>query len=308
MKRERRETKPAETSGRFDPERQFSHRGVGAATPLTGMTSSRGPGARKASGILPLRLVRRPSWLLALVLLVAVLVLALPVLGHSQPLPKVTLGIDTAQNPKDVAVTLQILALLTVLSLAPAIILLMTSFTRMVVVFHFLRQALGLQQMPPNQLIIGLSLFLTFFVMRPVLNDINANALQPYLAEKISQKEAVQRAQKPIREFMLRQTREKDLMLFVQLANLPQPKQPGDLPLSIVVPAFVVSELRIAFQIGFLLYIPFLMIDMIVASVLMSMGMLMLPPVMISLPFKILLFVLVDGWYLLVNSVVTSFH
>ena len=245
----------------------------------------------------------------AIVLLaVLLLAVALPALVQAQPLPKVTLGVDTAKNPKDVAVTLQILALLTVLSVAPAIILLMTSFTRMVVVFHFLRQALGLQQMPPNQLIVGLSLFLTFFVMRPVLNDINANALQPYLAERISQKEAVERAQKPIREFMLRQTREKDLMLFVQLANMPQPRQPGDLPLSIVVPAFVVSELRIAFQIGFLLYIPFLMIDMIVASVLMSMGMLMLPPVMISLPFKILLFVLVDGWYLLVNSVVTSFH
>jgi len=260
------------------------------------------------NGTVKSRLEKGHAGFAVLLLVVLLLGLAVPVLVQAQPLPKVTLGVDTAKNPKDVAVTLQILALLTVLSVAPAIILLMTSFTRMVVVFHFLRQALGLQQMPPNQLIVGLSLFLTFFVMRPVLNDINANALQPYLAEKISQKEAVQRAQKPIREFMLRQTREKDLMLFVQLANMPQPRQPGDLPLSIVVPAFVVSELRIAFQIGFLLYIPFLMIDMIVASVLMSMGMLMLPPVMISLPFKILLFVLVDGWYLLVNSVVTSFH
>jgi len=245
---------------------------------------------------------------------VAFLLLALAVLAllagtaQAQPLPKVTLGVEQAKGPKDVAVTLEILALLTVLSVAPAIVLLMTSFTRMVVVFHFLRQALGLQQMPPNQLIVGLSLFLTFFVMRPVLTEINNTALQPYLAERISQQEAFRRAQKPIREFMLRQTREKDLALFVKLARLEQPASPEELPMTVIIPAFVVSELRIAFQIGFLLYIPFLMIDMIVASVLMSMGMLMLPPVMISLPFKVLLFVLVDGWYLIVSSVVSSFR
>ncbi|MDZ7373517.1 MAG: flagellar type III secretion system pore protein FliP [candidate division KSB1 bacterium] len=247
---------------------------------------------------------RSKRWVVVLVLAG----LAVPLVAGAQPLPRITLGLDRAGSPKEVAVTLEILALLTVLSVAPAILLLMTCFTRMIVVFHFLRQALGLQQMPPNQLIAGLSLFLTFFVMRPVLTEINDKALQPYLAEQISQKEALQRAQQPIRDFMLRQTREKELALFVKLARLERPSTPDQLPFSVIVPAFVINELRIAFQIGFLLYIPFLLIDMIVASVLMSMGMLMLPPVMISLPFKVLLFVLVDGWYLIVSSLVSSFR
>jgi len=226
---------------------------------------------------------------------------------HAQPLPKVTLGLDKASKPADVAVTLQILLLFTILSLAPAIVLMTTSFTRIVIVLHFLRQALGLQNMPPNQLIIGLSLFLTFFVMHPVWNRVNDEALQPYLKERISQKEALDKGLAPLREFMLRQTREKDLALFVKFARMEQPQTPSQIPTHVLIPSFVISELRIAFQIGFLLYIPFLMIDLIVSSVLMSMGMLMLPPVMISLPFKVLLFVLVDGWYLIVTSLLMSF-
>lgn len=223
------------------------------------------------------------------------------------PLPKISLSIDTAQSAGDVAISLQILAILTILSLAPAILILMTSFTRVIVIFHFMRQALGTQQMPSNQILIGLALFLTFFVMSPVWNQVNDNAIQPYLADQISDTDAYTEALKPVRLFMLNLTRDKDLMLFMRFANDEKPQTAEDVPLQALVPAFVVSELRIAFQIGFLLYVPFLMIDMIVASVLMSMGMLMLPPIMISLPFKVLLFVLVDGWFLIVNSVVTSF-
>ncbi|MDZ7262345.1 MAG: flagellar type III secretion system pore protein FliP [candidate division KSB1 bacterium] len=225
-----------------------------------------------------------------------------------QPLPKVTIGVEKATKPEDVAVTLQILLLLTILSLAPALVIMMTSFTRIIVVFHFLRQALGTQQMPPNQLMIGLALFLTFFIMTPVWKDINDKALQPYLHEEISQKAAFQEAIKPLREFMLRQVRQKDLALFVKLAKMNKPQNISEVPTHVIIPAFIISELRIAFQIGFVLYLPLLMIDMVVASVLMAMGMMMLPPVMISLPFKLLLFVLVDGWYLIVESIITGFH
>ncbi len=233
------------------------------------------------------------------------------VFGQSQsgttPLPTVTLGIDQAQEPGDVAITLQILALMTVLSLAPAILILTTSFTRIIIIFHFIRQALGTQQMPSNQILIGLALFLTFFIMTPIWKEVNDKALQPYLAEEISDKDAYREAVQPIRKFMLNLTREKDLALFMKFADEDKPETAQDIPLQVIVPAFVVSELRIAFQIGFLLYVPFLMIDMVVASVLMSMGMLMLPPIMISLPFKVLLFVLVDGWHIVVHSVVNSF-
>ncbi len=222
-------------------------------------------------------------------------------------LPTVTLGIDKAKDSGDVAVTLQILALMTVLSLAPAILILTTSFTRIIIIFHFIRQALGTQQMPSNQILVGLALFLTFFIMTPIWRSVNDNALQPYLAEEISDKEAFAKAVDPIKEFMIKLTREKDLALFMKFADEKKPQTVEDIPIQVIVPAFVVSELRIAFQIGFLLYVPFLMIDMVVASVLMSMGMLMLPPIMISLPFKVLLFVLVDGWHLVVNSIVTSF-
>jgi flagellar biosynthetic protein FliP len=186
--------------------------------------------------------------------------------------------------------------------------MMMSSFPRIVIVFHFLRQALGLQQMPPNQLLIGLSLFMTFFIMHPVIKKIYDEALQPYLQEKINSEQALENAMAPLRNFMLRQTREKDLALFVKLAKLERPAAPGDVPNHVLIPAFITSEIRMAFQIGFLIYLPFLMIDMVIASVLMSMGMLMLPPAMVSLPFKILLFVMVDGWYLLVGSIVEGFR
>jgi flagellar biosynthetic protein FliP len=210
-------------------------------------------------------------------------------------------------NPTETVAALRILILFTVLSLAPAILIMMTSFTRIVVVLSFLRQALSTQNMPPNQLIIGLSLFLTFFVMAPVIQEINTKSVTPYMAEKIDQATAISRAEGPIREFMFKQTREKDLLLFLELARAAKPKTRKDVPTWVLIPAFMVSELKTAFQIGFMLYLPFLIIDMVVASVLMAMGMMMLPPVVISLPFKLLLFVLVDGWELVVGSLVKSF-
>ncbi len=235
------------------------------------------------------------------------LMLIVPVwTAHAQPVPKVSIGFESAKSPKDVAVTLEILLLMTVLTLAPAILILMTSFTRIIVVFHFLRQALGLQQMPPNQVLIGLALFLTMFIMNPTFDQIYRQAIRPYLDEEISFQEASKKAIEPLRTFMLKQTREKDLQLLVSIARIDRPKNADDIPVHILVPAFVISELRIAFQIGFLIYIPFLVIDVVVASVLMSMGMLMLPPIMISLPFKVLLFILIDGWNLLVTSVLQS--
>lgn len=225
-----------------------------------------------------------------------------------QAVPKISVSVDKAKNPRDVAVTLEILLLMTVLTLAPAILILTTSFTRIIVIFHFMRQAAGLQQMPPNQVLIGLALFLTLFIMNPVFVKTYDEAIKPYLNEELSFDIASQKAIEPIRTFMLKQTREKDLGLLVSVAKMDKPQNESDIPTHVLIPAFVISELRIAFQIGFLIYIPFLVIDVIVASVLMSMGMLMLPPVMISLPFKILLFVLIDGWYLIVGSVIRSFN
>jgi flagellar biosynthetic protein FliP len=207
----------------------------------------------------------------------------------------------------DYALPIQLLLVLTVLTLAPAALILMTSFTRLVVVFSILRTALGLQQSPPTQVIIGLSLFLTFFVMHPVFEEVDERALQPYLDGQLEQREALEVASVPMKGFMLDQTRDKDLVLFMDLAGLPAVARPADVPFHVLVPAFVISELRIAFQIGFMLFLPFLVVDLIVASVLMSMGMMMLPPVMISLPIKLLLFVLTDGWYLLVESVVRGY-
>ncbi len=243
-----------------------------------------------------------------MILVVVLLFWAADKAFSQSPIPKITLGIERAEKPQDVAMSIQLLFLMTILSLAPAILIMMTSFTRIVIVFHFIRQALGTQQMPPNQILIGLALFLTFFIMTPVWTNVNENAIQPYLAEKMTSKEALVKAEQPVRQFMLKLVREKDLGLFVKFADMEKPSTQEDIPMRVLIPAFVVSELRIAFQIGFILYIPFLMIDMIVASVLMSMGMLMLPPIMISLPFKILLFVLVDGWYLIIESVVKSFR
>ncbi len=215
---------------------------------------------------------------------------------------------NLVNKPQDVSTVLQIALLLTILTLVPSILIMLTSFTRIIIVFSILRQALGTQQMPPNQVLIGLSLFLTFFIMTPVWQNINQNALQPYLHHEISLNKACQNAVKPLRQFMLAQTREKDLALFVKFTKQPHPATPEDLSMSIIIPAFILSELKTAFQMGFLIYIPFLIIDMVVASVLLSMGMLMLPPIMISLPFKLMLFVLVDGWDLIAGSLLQSFH
>ena len=220
----------------------------------------------------------------------------------TSPIPGVTLT-----DSGEYALPVQLLLLLTVLTLAPSILILMTSFTRLVVVFAILRTALGMQQSPPTQVLIGLSLFLTFFVMNPVFTEIDETALQPYLNGALEQREAMEVASKPIKGFMIEHTRDKDLVQFMDLAGMDAVARPVDVPLHVLVPAFVVSELRVAFQIGFLLFLPFLVVDLIVASVLMSMGMMMLPPVMISLPIKLLLFVLTDGWFLIVESVVRGY-
>ncbi|MFT8362613.1 MAG: flagellar type III secretion system pore protein FliP [Sporolactobacillus sp.] len=219
-------------------------------------------------------------------------------------------GISTSfltNQPQDVTTTLQLLLVLTILSLAPAILILMTSFTRIIIVLSFVRTSLSTQQMPPNQVLIGLALFLTFFIMAPVYGQINHNALVPYEKHKITQKQAIARAEDPLKQFMAKETRTKDLELFMNYGKYKMPSSINQIPLTALVPAFTISELKTAFQMGFMIFIPFLVIDMVVASILMAMGMMMLPPVMISLPFKILLFVMVDGWYLIVESLLKSF-
>ena len=225
----------------------------------------------------------------------------------SIPIPKIDFNIGTSSNPQEVSSTLQLLLLLTILSLAPSILIMTTSFLRLIIVFHFLRQALGTMQMPPNQLLAGIAMFVTFFIMSPTFNKVNDQALQPYLNNQISVDTAYTRGIQPVREFMFRQVRDEDLELFMSLSNEPQPEKREDLSTLTLIPAFVLSELRAGFVIGFFLFIPFLMIDMIVGSILMSMGMMMLPPMLVSLPFKILLFILVDGWNLIVGSLVRSF-
>lgn len=224
-------------------------------------------------------------------------------------LPAIQFSIgDGSGEPVQTSTVIQLLFLFTVLSLAPAILIMLTSFTRIVVVLSLLRHALGTQQIPGNQIVIGLSLFLTLFIMTPVWNTVNTAALQPYMNEELSSEEALEAATEPIKEFMLKHTREKDLALFIKISGKPMPQKPGQTGMRELIPAFVISELKTAFQIGFMIYIPFLIVDMVVASVLLSMGMLMLPPIMVSLPFKLMLFVLVDGWYLVVGSLVESFH
>lgn len=241
--------------------------------------------------------------------IMAVIVAAGTLFSHDAWAEGASITIDLGSGAKgQTAVVLQILALLTVLSLAPALFIMVTSFTRIVIVLSFLRQALGTQAVPPNQVLISLALFLTLFVMAPVGQVVYADAIQPVINEQITFEQAWVKGSAPIRAFMLRQVREKDLELFVEMAKLAKPSSPGDVPIHVVIPAFILSELRIAFQIGFLIYIPFLIVDMVVASVLMSMGMMLLPPVVISLPFKLILFVLADGWYLVVGSMVKSFH
>ncbi|QJX61919.1 flagellar type III secretion system pore protein FliP [Niallia circulans] len=210
-------------------------------------------------------------------------------------------------DPGNVSTSVQLLLLLTVLSLAPSTIILLTSFTRIVIVLSFVRTALATQQMPPNQVIVGLALFLTFFIMAPTFQEVNDKALTPLFNEEITLEEAYDNASLPLKEFMSKHTRQKDLALFLNYSKAEAPESIEDIPLTTLVPAFAISELKTAFQIGFMIFIPFLVIDMVVASILMSMGMMMLPPVMISLPFKILLFIMVDGWYLVVKSLLESF-
>ncbi len=224
------------------------------------------------------------------------------------PLQRFGINITNDADQGEISVTLQLLLLLTVLSLAPSIIIMTTSYLRIIIVFHFLKTALGTMQMPPNQLLAGVALFITLFIMTPTWNKFNETALKPYMAKKISAEEAYEKGMVPLRKFMLKNTRPEELKFFLQLSNMPQPETEKDLPIRILIPSFVLSELRAGFIIGFFLFIPFVMIDMIVASILMSMGMMMLPPMMISMPFKILLFVLVDGWTLIIGSVVRSIN
>ncbi len=240
-------------------------------------------------------------------LLIPAVLVAQDIGGVRMPIPKIAFDISEATSPKDVALSLQILFLLSILTLAPSIILMTTAFTRVVIVLDFVKRALSLQQMPPTQVIVGLSLFLTFFIMAPTFSEMNEKALQPYLQGEISNQQFYDRGIEPLREFMFKQTREKDIALFIKLSNIEKPKNKTEVPVYCLIPAFMVSELRVAFEIGIYLFLPFIVIDMVIASALMAMGMIMLPPVMISLPFKLILFVLVDGWNLLIYELVKSF-
>ncbi|MBW7473286.1 flagellar type III secretion system pore protein FliP [Paenibacillus oenotherae] len=245
-----------------------------------------------------------------IVSLLALLVIGMLFQTHSyaEPLPNVSITIGDDNNEQPSTSALSLLLIITVLSVAPAILVLMTSFTRIVIVLGFVRTSLGTQQMPPNQVLIGLAMFLTFFIMAPTLGQVNEVALQPYLKGELTQTEALNKASVPMKKFMFNQTREKDLLLFMEYTKTEKPKTYEDIPITVLVPAYAISELRTAFQMGFMIFIPFLIIDMVVSSTLMAMGMMMLPPIMISLPFKILLFVLVDGWYLIVKSLLLSFN
>lgn len=223
------------------------------------------------------------------------------------PIPTFRFGVEGAETPQDVAFSLQVVFIFTILALAPSIIMVMTSFTRIIIVFSFLRTAMGTSTMPPNQILTGMALLLTFYIMTPVLTEINKNSFAPYVQEEITFKQAVEEARKPMRQFLISNTREKDLLLFIDLSRTERPKTYDEIPDLVLVAAFVMSEVQVAFQIGFLLFLPFLIIDFVISSVLLAMGMMMLPPVMISVPFKILLFVLVDGWSLLITGLVKSY-
>lgn len=254
-------------------------------------------------------LARRVTWPALVLGLLSCLFLVMPALAQSQtiPIPKITLGVDTAKSPQEMVFSVQLLMMFTVLALAPTILVMMTPFTRIVIVLGFLRQALGTQQAPPNQVLVGIALFMTFFITAPMFEEANTQALQPFLAKKIDQQQAFDRGIKPFRTFMLHQVRQPDLELYLKMAKSPPPRRPDDVPNHVLLPAFITSELKTAFIIGFLVYIPFLVIDMVVASTLMSMGMMMLPPTVISLPFKLVLFVLIDGWNILSQALIGSF-
>ncbi len=252
--------------------------------------------------------MRKMNWtVLASLLLVPLMLLVTSSAWAQVTLPSVNLGFKTTDNPNEVVNAVKLIMIMTVLTLAPAILIMMTGFTRILIVLSFLRQAMGVQQMPPNQLLVGLALFLTFFVMQPAFNEMNTNGIQPYMAGTISQDKAIENTLAPLRKFMFSQTRDADLALFIKLSKVEAPKTRADVPTMVLIPSFIVSELKTAFQIGFIIFLPFLVIDIVAASVLMAMGMMMLPPVVISLPFKIMLFVLVDGWGLLIGSMVKSF-
>ena len=227
--------------------------------------------------------------------------------AQSTGLPMIRVGIDEVEGPADLSVALKVLLLLSVLSLAPSILIMMTSFTRIIIVLHFLRQAMGTHTAPSNQILVGLALFLTLFIMLPVYNQVNETGLQPYFNGDIGWEEAYEEGSKPIRAFMLKQISTKDLRLMIRSSGIERPDTMEKIPNQVIIPAFLISELRTAFTIGFMIYLPFLVIDMLVASILMSMGMMMLPPIMISLPFKLLIFVLSDGWLLIVGSLIQSF-
>lgn len=254
-------------------------------------------------------MIARYRWVWA-ILIVGTLVASLPFGAWAADfqIPNISIGIGGASSPAQTNSTIQLLVILTILSLAPSILVMVTSFTRIIIVLGFVRSAIGARQAPPNQVLVGLALFLTWFVMAPVFAKINETALQPYMAGQVSQAIAVDRGVVPLREFMFRQTRKKDIALFIKLAKLPPPRYQADVPTNVLIPAFIISELRVSFQMGFALFIPFLVIDLVISSLLMSMGMMMLPPAMISTPFKILLFIMADGWNLVVRSLVMSFH
>ncbi|CAH1211136.1 MULTISPECIES: flagellar type III secretion system pore protein FliP [Paenibacillus] len=240
--------------------------------------------------------------------LMALISLASVTIAFAEPIPNIDIQIGGGDGSAPGTSSLSLILLITVLSIAPAILVLMTSFTRIVIVLGFVRTSLGTQQMPPNQVLVGLALFMTLFIMSPTLSSINQVALQPYLKGDLTQTEALEKAADPIKKFMFTHTREKDLLLFMKYNQAEKPETYQDIPITVMVPAYAISELKTAFQMGFMIFIPFLVIDIVISSTLMAMGMMMLPPVMISLPFKILLFVLVDGWYLVVKSLLLSFN
>ncbi|MGG4402639.1 flagellar type III secretion system pore protein FliP [Paenibacillus amylolyticus] len=250
--------------------------------------------------------MKKKIWLACCLL--GLISLASVTVAFAEPIPNIDIQIGNGDGGTPSTSSLSIILLITVLSIAPAMLVLMTSFTRIVIVLGFIRTSLGTQQMPPNQVLVGLALFLTLFIMSPTLSSINQVALQPYLQGELTQTEALEKAADPMKKFMFSHTREKDILLFMKYNQTEQPKTYQDIPITVMVPAYVISELKTAFQMGFMIFIPFLVIDIVVASTLMAMGMMMLPPVMISLPFKILLFVLVDGWYLVVKSLLLSFN
>lgn len=251
----------------------------------------------------------KKQWLILIICAIVVAFVAMGVAEAasepSSPL-QLTMSIDNKGKPAEIAGTLKIVLFLTALSLLPGLLLSMTAFTRIIIVLSFVRKALSFQTLPPNQILIGISLFLTIFVMAPVWKQVNSEALQPYLKEEITQNVAFERALVPFQKFMLKQTREKDIALFVNVAKMERPRSPKDIPMHILIPAFITSELKTSFQMGFILFLPFLIIDMVVACVLTAMGMFMLPPAMIAMPFKLILFVLVDGWQLVIQSLVSS--